>query len=133
LTVGDVTIGGLSDQTGVNIETVRYYERIGLTPKPPRSQGGRRLYDATAVKRLAFVRRSRELGFSIEDIRALLGIADGGGSCADVYELTRRHLDDVKSKVDDLRRMQHVLSRTAEQCARNPSPQCPIIDALAGT
>jgi MerR family mercuric resistance operon transcriptional regulator len=127
----DFTIGGLSDQTGVNIETIRYYERIGLTPTPPRSASGRRLYDAEAAKRLAFVRRGRELGFSIEDIRALLAMADGAGACGEVFALTQRHLVVVKAKIEDLKRMQRVLSRTAERCARDASPACPIIEALA--
>jgi MerR family mercuric resistance operon transcriptional regulator len=128
----ELTIGALSDQTGVNIETIRYYERIALTPKPPRSANGRRVYDAAAARRLAFIRRARTLGFAIDDIRALLAMADGGGCCADVYALTQRRLDDINAKIDDLRRMQRVLTETAERCSRDASPECPIIDALAG-
>src|SRR3546814_908405 len=71
-------IGTLSGRTGVNIETIRYYERIGVMPKPPRSVGGQRVYDAGHLKRLAFIRRSRELGFSLDEIRALLRLVDGG-------------------------------------------------------
>src|SRR5690606_18435611 len=102
---GEHTIGTLSREADVNIETIRYYERIGLMPKPPRSESGRRLYDAEATRRLSFIRRARELGFSIEEVRALLGMADGG-SCGDVYELTQRHLADIRAKIRDLQRMQ---------------------------
>src|SRR5438132_8009272 len=99
-----VAIGVLSERSGVNIETIRYYERIGLVPKPPRSDGGHRLYGREDVQRLAFVRRSRELGFSLEEIRALLGLADGG-SGAQVHGLTVRHIADVRQKIADLKRL----------------------------
>ncbi len=127
----EFTIGVLSDQTGVNIETIRYYERIGLIESPPRSSGGRRLYDGAAARRLQFVRRSRELGFTIDDIRALLNAADGGASCAEVHDLTRRHLNDVRAKIEDLQSLERTLARTARKCARDGSNECPIIDVLA--
>jgi MerR family mercuric resistance operon transcriptional regulator len=131
LDASDFTIGWLSQQTGVNIETVRYYERIGLLPKPPRSDGGRRLYDPAAARRLNFIRRSRELGFSIDEIRALLVLSGGNGRCADVHALTVRHLDEVRAKIADLRKLERTLARTAERCARDASPECPIIEALS--
>ncbi len=131
MALAGMAIGGLSARTGVSVETIRYYERIGLLPKPARAENGRRVYDARAASRLAFIRRGRELGFPIENIRTLLSIADGEGTCADVYELTRRHLADIASQIADLRRMQAVLSHTAEQCTRDASRACPIIDALA--
>ena len=127
----DFTIGRLSGATGVNIETIRYYERIGLTPRPPRSGGGRRLYDEAASRRLGFIRRARELGFSIDEIRALLALSGGNGKCADVHALTVRHLGDVKQKIADLRKLERTLARTAERCARDTSPDCPIIEALS--
>jgi MerR family mercuric resistance operon transcriptional regulator len=84
-----LTIGPLSERTGVNIETIRYYERIGLLPAPPRSLGRHRLYDAEQSQRLSFVRRSRELGFSIAEIRALLDLAtQSGRGCAEVKAIT---------------------------------------------
>src|SRR5215467_11029704 len=83
-----ITIGRLSKETGVNIETIRYYERIGLMAKPSRSQSGRRLYDVDATRRLGFVRRARELGFAIGQIRTLIAMSGGDGRCADVYALT---------------------------------------------
>lgn len=127
----DFTIGRLSCEARVNIETIRYYERVGLMPKPPRSDAGRRLYDAAASHRLCFIRRARELGFSIEEIRALLGLSGGKGRCADVHALTIRHLAEVRRKIADLRKLERTLARTAESCARDASPDCPIIEALS--
>ncbi|MDH3920601.1 MAG: MerR family transcriptional regulator, partial [Rhodospirillales bacterium] len=88
-----LTIGALSKNTGCNIETIRYYERIGLLPAPPRSAGGHRLYGEVLLKRLTFIRRGRELGFTLDDIRGLLGLVDGGAyTCAEVKALTLDHL-----------------------------------------
>ena len=84
----EISIGELSRRTGVNIETIRYYERSGVIPRPPRTSGGRRTYDETFVKRLSFVSRSRQLGFSLDEIRSLLGLVDEHEyTCADVREL----------------------------------------------
>lgn len=123
-------IGRLSEEAGVNIETIRYYERIGLMAKPPRSDGGRRLYDQVAARRLSFIRRARELGFSIGDIRTLLSMSRGPGGCADVHALTVRHLNVVRAKIADLKRLERTLAGTAERCARD-APDCPIIEALS--
>lgn len=82
---GGIGIGELSKRTGVNIETIRYYERNGVLPKPPRTEGGHRAYDSAFVKRLSFIARARQLGFSLEEIRSLLSLVDGSGfTCADV-------------------------------------------------
>src|SRR3546814_12169114 len=82
-------IGDLSGRTGVNIETIRYYERIGIMPEPPRSAGRQRVYDSGHIKRLAFIRRSRELGFSLDEVRALLTLVEGGDyTCGEVHALT---------------------------------------------
>jgi MerR family transcriptional regulator, mercuric resistance operon regulatory protein len=126
------TIGRLSAESGVNIETIRYYERIGLAPAPPRSSGGRRVYDREAIRRLGFIRRARELGFPLDDIRSLLGLEARPPSCADVYALTNRHLHDVRAKIDDLKRLEHQLSASAKACRRGHAPHCPLIDALSG-
>ena len=127
-------IGPIANRTGVNIETIRYYERIGILPKPHRSEGGHRIYAAAHEQRLTFIRRSRELGFSIEDVRALLGLSEGDNqNCADVYGLAIQHLDEVKQKIADLRRMERVLKLMAAQCAQGTLPHCPIIEALSAT
>lgn len=126
-----MTRGRLARRTGCNIETVRYYERIGLLPEPPRSQGGHRIYGETHLRRLRFIRRSRELGFSLEEIRGLLGLVDGGAySCGEVKALTLDHVDDIRGKIADLRRMETVLEDMASRCEDGEVPDCPVIDAL---
>jgi MerR family mercuric resistance operon transcriptional regulator len=127
-------IGPIARRTGVNIETIRYYERIGILPKPLRSEGGHRIYTKAQENRLSFIRRSRELGFSIEDVRALLGLAEGDNqNCADVYGLAVQHLDAVKQKIADLKRMERVLKSMAAECAQGTLLHCPIIEALSAT
>ena len=127
-----MTIGALSQRTGCNIETIRYYERIGMIPKPPRTQGGHRLYAQEHLKRLVFIRRSRELGFSLEQIRELLRFADGGRyTCSRVRAITVEHLDDVRARMKDLKRLEKVLNTMASQCDRGKVPDCPVIQALS--
>lgn len=123
------TIGDVSVLTGVNIETIRYYERIGLVPKPPRTEGGRRAYADADAKRLRFIRRARDLGFSIDDIRALLQLADSGGACKGAQEIAVRHRDDVRDKIKTLKRLDRILTDAAAQCGRT-TRGCPIIDTL---
>jgi MerR family mercuric resistance operon transcriptional regulator len=125
-----LSIGPLSAQTGVNIETIRYYERIGLLPAPPRSAGGRRVYAPDHRRRLVFIRRMRELGFPLDDVRTLLRMVDGGYACADVHALTVRHLEEVRRRIDDLTRIATILEDMADQCATGETPGCPIVDAL---
>ena len=125
-------IGVLSAETGVNIETIRYYERIELMPAPPRTEGKQRVYDIRHLKRLTFIRRTRELGFSVEEIRGLLRLVDGGSyTCAEVNEITVRHLDDIRRKMADLKKLSRVLGNMAAQCSKGQVPECPIIDALS--
>jgi MerR family mercuric resistance operon transcriptional regulator len=126
-----LTRGALAAHTGCNIETIRYYERIGLLPPPPRSAGGHRLYGRDLVKRLTFVRRSRDLGFTLEEIRELLRLVGGGTyTCGEVEQLARDHVREIRSKIADLRRLQRVLEMMAAQCSGGAVPDCPIIDAL---
>jgi len=129
-----LTIGGLSDATGVKIETIRYYEKEGLLPDPPRSTGGHRLYPDSLVKRVFFVRRSRELGFTLQEVRNLLELVDGDTStCAEVKAITLTHADQVGGKVADLRRLEKGLRQMAAQCDGGDVPECPIVDLLFGT
>ena len=124
-------IGALAECTGCNKETIRYYEKIGLLPSPPRSNGGRRLYTEDHLKRLTFIRRSRQLGFHLDEIRELLNLVDGGTySCDEVKELTLNHTDEVERKIEDLQRMSSVLREITSKCAGGKVPECPIIDAL---
>jgi len=124
-------IGAMSKHTGVNIETIRYYERIALMPKPDRTAGGNRQYNHDQLKRLSFIKRSRELGFSINEIRALLGMVDQDGiSCGDVHSMTILHLKSVQEKLASLRKLENVLTTMASECARGDVPDCPILETL---
>src|SRR6516162_9525064 len=126
-----LTRGGLAARTSCNIETIRYYERVGLLPPPPRSAGGHRLYGEGLIRRLNFVRRSRDLGFSIEEIRELLRLVDGGNyTCRKVEKLTRDHVRQILRKIADLRKLERVFETMAAQCSGDAVPDCPIIDAL---
>ena len=125
-----IQIGELSRRTSCNIETIRYYERIGLLPVPPR-RGRYRSYSREDVARLGFVRRARELGFTLDEVRALLGLAAGGqASCTEVRELAASHLQDVRARIADLRRMERVLADSVRACDAGQDPGCPLLDAL---
>lgn len=124
-------IGELSQYTGVNIETVRYYERIGILPPPPRTGGGHRVYGDLHMKRLIFIRRSRELGFTLDEIRNLLGMVEGGYACGEIQEMSLAHLKTIRRKIADLRRMERTLADTAARCEGGTAPHCPIIDVLS--
>ena len=129
--MAELTIGRLAARTGVNIETIRYYERIGMIPPPPRSAGGQRRYEESHLRRLAFVRRCRELGFPLDEIRTLLALVDGGSySCTEVRNMTVRQLEAVRRRIADLRVMERTLDTMAAACAGGSVPDCPIIDAL---
>jgi MerR family mercuric resistance operon transcriptional regulator len=129
--VRDLSIGQLSDLTGVGIETIRYYEKAGLLPKPPRTAGGHRLYENDHIKRLIFIRRSRELGFTLGEIRNLLAMVDGGYTCGQVQRAALDHLNSIRSKIQDLRRMEKTLATTAARCKGGRAPACPIIEVLS--
>jgi MerR family transcriptional regulator, mercuric resistance operon regulatory protein len=129
-----LTIGKLAEATGVNLETVRYYERIGLMPRPARTAGGYRSYEPNHLRRLNFIRRSRELGFTLDDIRGLLRLVDGHRyTCVQVHEITVRHAGDIRQKIADLRRLERVLIAMASECKGGHVPSCPIIDELFKT
>ena len=126
-----LTIGQLSQLTGVNIETIRYYEKIRVLPAPPRAENGRRVYGQTERRILAFVRRSRELGFSLDDIRTLLRL--GGperASCREVREIAAHHLDDIRTRIGDLKKLERLLAKTVAQCTGTTAPDCPVLDIL---
>jgi MerR family mercuric resistance operon transcriptional regulator len=129
---GGIPIGDVSQRTGCNIETIRYYERIGLLP-PPGRHGRYRRYGARDIERLAFVRRARKLGFALDEVRALLKLSetDGTSACNEVREISAAHLTDVRKRIADLRAMEHVLSSAIHQCNTGQQPGCPLIDALS--
>ena len=127
-------IGQLSEKTNCKIETIRYYEKTGLIPEPNRTESGYRNYDETHLKRLVFIRRSRELGFTIKEIRVLLQLVDGREySCANINAIATEHIAGIRQKITDLKNLEKTLSRIASQCSGNSVPECPIIDALFDT
>lgn len=124
-------IGEMSKRTGVNIETIRYYERINLMPKPDRTAGGNRQYNYDQLKRLSFIKTSRELGFSIVEIRALLEMVDRQDfTCGEVHGLTVGHLDSVRQKIKGLQKLEKVLVGMAAECSQGDVPDCPILETL---
>ena len=130
-----LSIGELSRGTRVNIETIRYYERIKMLPAPPRTASGRRIYGPAETRTLTFIRRSRELGFTLDEIRTLLTLSahDSKNTCTEVRDLAARHLADVRAKIADLRAMATVLSDAVRRCDAGELPGCPLIDALSAT
>lgn len=128
-----MTRGTIALRAGVKSETVRYYERVGLLPEPQRTPSGHRRYIEQDLRRLAFIRRSRELGFSLEEIRGLLELVDGGYTCGDVLRRTRAHIENVRDKIHDLQRIEGALECMACECSGEPVPDCPIIDELIRT
>ena len=128
---GRIAIGRLARHTGTSVETIRYYERMGLWAAPSRSAGGYRLYGTEHLKRLNFIRRARLLGFSIGEVRTLLRLADEHKRpCAEVRVVAEAHLADVRNKIADLRTMERVLRETVARCADGAGSHCPLIDAL---
>ena len=125
------SIGELSKHSGVKIETIRYYERIKMLPAPPRTANGRRVYGPAEKRTLAFIRRSRDLGFTLEEIRALLAL--GGperASCADVHKIASAHLANVRHKLSDLVKLETILAETVAECSDGASPDCPVLNIL---
>lgn len=127
------SIGQIAKQAKCKVETVHYYEKSGLMPEPPRTEGGHRIYSLPHVKRLTFIRRCRELGFSIEQIRGLLKFIDEPNHyCGEVKAMAMLHAREVQQKIDDLQRLQSALNDMVTKCkgADYSIDDCPIIDAL---
>lgn len=125
-----LTIGTLAKQSGVNLETIRFYERSGLLPAPQRSAAGYRHYQEMDVRRLRFIRRGRELGFSLEEIRSLLDLAAHPESpCASADQMVREHLDTIEARIRDLQNMQAELYKIAG-CQSGHAEHCRLLEAL---
>lgn len=123
--------GQMAELSGVNGETIRYYESIGLMPDPDRSHGGHRIYRHSQLARLIFIRRSRELGFTIKEVTGLLSLVDDGSyTCAEVRDRTKVHLDDVRQKINDLKKMEKTLQTMVSKCNGGLVPECHIVDSL---
>jgi Hg(II)-responsive transcriptional regulator len=122
-------IGELARSVDVSVETIRYYQRIGLLSLPQKPYGGIRSYSAQDLQRLRFIRRAQQLGFSLGDIQALLELSSS--DCEQVQTLAAEKLNMVHEKLSQLRRIESVLAKTLEECARRKGNQpCPIIETL---
>jgi MerR family transcriptional regulator, mercuric resistance operon regulatory protein len=127
----ELTIGQLSRVAQVPIETIRYWERLGLAPIPPRSKRGHRLYNDGHVQQLVILRRARRLGFGLRDLPSLLKLsAAGASSCADVRSLAERHLERVRAKLAHLTAIERLLADAVRACSENPVVMCPLLDLL---
>ncbi len=127
-----LTIGRIARLAAVGIDTIRFYERRGLLPKPTRTPAGYRLYTTDTVDRLDFIRKAKSLGFSLEEISTLLNLQDNGGPKAEVKAITQRKLDSINDKIDDLQKMRDVLNDLNSKCSgKGDICGCPIIEALS--
>lgn len=126
-------IGALAKHTGLTVEGIRFYEKAGILRARGRSAGRHRLYGRADLKRLNFIRRARLLGFTLDEVRALLRFADhvGAGNCADAHRLASKHLDDVRAKLTDLQKMEKALRGMVASCADGTLPECPLIETLS--
>ena len=130
----DIAVGEFSRRAGCHIETIRYYERIGLLPKPRREKGGRfRRYDRDDVARLRFIRRARQLGFTLDEVRALLRLARGDGEDvrAQARGIAGAHVADIRAKIADLQAMERVVTEAIRECDGRQRPRCPLIEVLS--
>ncbi len=128
----DIAIGALAAATGVKVPTIRYYESVGLLPKPERTELNRRLYGQQTVKRLRFIRHARELGFEVDDIRQLLELGDQPDRhCREVDEIAQRHLLEIESRIRRLKALKTEVARMITECQKGVVADCRIIDVLA--
>lgn len=129
-----LAIGDLARQTGTKVNTIRFYEDIGLLPRAVRTASGRRTYGIPDVRRLAFIRHGRALGFSVEEIRSLLALSDEPErDCAEAAAIARRHLRDIETRIARLETLRDALSEVAVSCEGGRARDCRVIEAIAGT
>ncbi len=129
-----LTIGRLARTAGINLETVRYYERRGLLQKPPRSSSGYRLFPADAARRLRFIKRAQELGFALKEIQELLALRiSPGTSSAEIRKRAKAKIKNIEDKIKSLESMRRSLRKLTESCSGcTPISQCPILESLDG-
>ncbi|GAV20675.1 MerR family transcriptional regulator, mercuric resistance operon regulatory protein [Mariprofundus micogutta] len=128
------TIGWVAKEAGVNVQTVLYYERRGLLPTPARSMNGYRVFNDASVRRIRFIKRAQELGFTLKKVIALLALqGEQDASCADVSAMAANHLEDIEAKIHDLERMKKALIPLVEACPKKGALKaCPIMDSMEG-
>jgi len=126
-----LTIGTLAKKTGTKVQTIRYYEQIGIMPEPGRTAGGQRRYGNAEVDRLSFVRHSRQLGFSLDAIRELLDLSDHPEkSCEDADMIARKQLRQVEQRIDRLNALRTELKRMVRECSGGQSSDCRVLEVL---
>lgn len=126
-----ITRGELARRTGVNLETIRYFERIGILAEPPRTEGGHRIYAESHVRTLGFVRRARSLGFTPDEVRTILELGGPGkANCAEVREIAAHHLGQVRSKIADLAEIERLLATTIDRCSGKQEPECAVMEMI---
>ena len=125
-------IGQVAERGGVNLQTIRYYEREGLLPEPPRLQSGYRMFPDATVRRVHFIKRAQELGFTLAEIKELLALRiDGKRNRSEVRTLAEAKISDIEQKIRTLERMKRALSELTERCAGcGPSSECPILESI---
>ena len=130
--MAQLKIGELAEQGEVNLQTIRYYEREGLLPKPPRLASGYRVFSSDAVRRVRFIKRAQELGFSLKEIKELLSIRlDPASDCSGVRRLAKAKVTDIEQKIRTLQAMRKVLGKLATACpGRGPLNECPILESF---
>ena len=127
-----LTIGQLAKEAQVNVETVRYYERRGLMPEPPRRESGYRQYPLDSVARIRFIKRAQELGFSLKEISELLSLRiDPDTTCGDIKRKAELKVEDIERKIRTLQSMKRALTKLVSSCrGRGPTSECPILEML---
>jgi len=127
-----MTIGRVAKTTGVGVETIRFYERKGLIPDPPRRASGYRQYSEDTIARIRFIRRAKELGFTLNEIHELLSLrVDPTSTCGDVKHRAKDKVRDIEAKIESLRKMKRALEQLASSCTgTGPTSECPILEAL---
>ena len=125
-------IGDVAQRGGVNLQTIRYYEREKLLPEPPRLASGYRVYPEQTVRRVRFIKRAQEIGFTLAEIRELLAIRiDGGRDSAEVRALAIAKITDIEAKIQTLHRMKEALRQITERCSGcGPASECPILESI---
>ncbi|GAB4129442.1 MAG: Zn(2+)-responsive transcriptional regulator [Ignavibacteriales bacterium] len=126
-------VGQLAKEAGFNVETIRYYEKLKLLPKPKRKDSRYRVYDENDLKRLLFIKRAKELGFTLKEIKELFGLRiDSEAKCGDVKHLTEHKLKDVDNRISDLKKIRNALVKLIDQCVNEEvsSDECPILESI---
>jgi len=128
----ELLIGELAEKVNVNKETIRYYERKGLIPNPPRNDSGHRQYSEIDIKRTEFIKRTQSLGFSLKEIKDLLMLKiEPGTTCKDIQKIVKLKVSDIDKKINDLKEIKNTLNKLAGRCTgRGPVGECPILDEL---